>query len=133
MSHRLIGAIVKNMTEFQDVVDIDIRQLAEQAEVGHFEREECLFGHESDRKPAREMLHVLLDGFVKVSRITQAGNGRNKTEEGIISYRQPGEYFSRGVCLLVDWTSVEIPSIKPPHPRQHPPPPPLSLSPPQPP
>src|SRR5260370_30343234 len=61
---RSLEAILKNMALFQDVSDIDIRQLAEQAEVGHFERDEYLFGEESDGKPAIKMLHVLLVCFV---------------------------------------------------------------------
>jgi len=108
---RSLEAILKNMALFQDVSDIDIRQLAEQAEVGHFERDEYLFGEESDRKPAREMLHVLLDGFVKVSRITQAGTGRNKTDERIIAYRQRGDYFAGGLDLLGDGRSVTVRAI----------------------
>lgn len=108
---RSIEAILKNMALFQDVSDIDIHQLAERAEVSHFERDEYLFSEENSQKPAREMLHLLLDGFVKVSRTTQAGTGRAKTDERIIAYRQRGDYFAGGLDLLGDGRSVTVSAI----------------------
>ena len=108
---RSIEAILKNMALFQDVSDSDIHQIAEQAEVRLFERDEYLFGEESSRKPAREMLHLLLEGFVKVSRITQAGTGRDKTDERIIAYRQRGDYFAGGLDLLGDGRAVTVCAI----------------------
>src|SRR6266496_4041907 len=69
---RSIESILKRMALFQGVAAADIRNVAEHTEVKGYERDERLFseGGGSAGVPARESLHLLLDGFVKVARRT---------------------------------------------------------------
>lgn len=108
---RSIGAILKRMALFQGVADIDIRQLSEQAQVRRYERDERLFSEDASGRPARESMHILLEGFVKVARRTAAGTGRDKTDERIIAYRQGGDYFAGGLDLLGDGGAVSVSAI----------------------
>src|SRR6266516_2013734 len=108
---RSIESILKRMALFQGVADIDIRQIAEQTHVKRFDRDERLFSEDSKEQPARESLHVLLDGFVKVARRTAAGTGRDKTDERIIAYRQGGDYFAGGLDMLGDRRAVTVTAI----------------------
>jgi Fe-S-cluster-containing hydrogenase component 2/CRP-like cAMP-binding protein len=109
---RSIEAVIKRMALFQGVSASDIHTIAEQAEVKAYEREERLFSEDgADAKPARESLHLLLDGFVKVARRTNPGTGRDKTDERIIAYRQGGDYFAGGLDLLGDGKAVAVTAI----------------------
>ncbi|HZR43256.1 MAG TPA: FAD-dependent oxidoreductase, partial [Ktedonobacteraceae bacterium] len=111
---RFIESILKRMALFQGVTDADIRTLVEQTQVKQYNRDERLFA-ENDQtgsiRPARETLHVLLEGFVKVARLTMAGTGRNKSNERIIAYRQGGDYFAGGLDLLGDGRAVTVTAI----------------------
>src|SRR5216684_6124454 len=112
---RSIEAILKRMALFQGVSDIDIRQIAEQAQVKRYDRDDCIFGEDHSvgaRLIApKESLHILLEGFVKVVRRTATGTGRNKTDERIIAYRQSGDYFAGGLDLLGDGGAVTVTAI----------------------
>jgi Fe-S-cluster-containing hydrogenase component 2/CRP-like cAMP-binding protein len=108
---RSIEAILKRMVLFQGVSSIDIRQLAEQAIVKHYERDDRLFSEDSREQPARETLHILLDGFVKVARRTVVGTGRAKSNERVIAYRQSGDYFAGGLDMLGDRRAVTVTAI----------------------
>ncbi|MGZ3628697.1 MAG: cyclic nucleotide-binding domain-containing protein [Ktedonobacteraceae bacterium] len=109
---RSIEASIKRMALFQGVSASDIHTIAEQAEVRAYEREERLFSEgEASATPARESLHLLLDGFVKVARRTNPGTGRDKTDERIIAYRQGGDYFAGGLDLLGDGKAVTVTAI----------------------
>lgn len=133
---RSIEAILKRMALFQGVSPIDIRQVAEQTQVKRYDRDDGLFSegepgtvgagverggdgipapqagwHASARGPARESMHILLEGFVKVARRTTAGTGREKTDERIIAYRQGGDYFAGGLDLLGDGRPVTVTAI----------------------
>ncbi|HZR39084.1 MAG TPA: cyclic nucleotide-binding domain-containing protein, partial [Ktedonobacteraceae bacterium] len=112
---RSIEAILKRMALFQGVASVDIRQLAEQAQVKRYDRDERLFSEDNqddeEQQPARESLHILLDGFVKVARRTVAGTGRNKSNERIIAYRQGGDYFAGGLDMLGDSQAVTVTAI----------------------
>jgi NADPH-dependent 2,4-dienoyl-CoA reductase/sulfur reductase-like enzyme/pSer/pThr/pTyr-binding forkhead associated (FHA) protein/CRP-like cAMP-binding protein/Fe-S-cluster-containing hydrogenase component 2 len=120
---RSIEGILKRMALFQGVSDADIHTLAEQTGVQQYDRDECLFSEKngsspaetqrstSKERPARETLHVLLEGFVKVARQTSAGTGQNKTNERIIAYRQGGDYFAGGLDLLGDGRAVTVTAI----------------------
>jgi Fe-S-cluster-containing hydrogenase component 2/CRP-like cAMP-binding protein len=108
---RSIEAILKRMALFQGVADIDIRQLSEQAQVKRYERDERLFSENAGGRPARESLHILLEGFVKVARRTIAGTGRDRSDERIIAYRQGGDYFAGGLDLLGDGGAVSVSAI----------------------
>jgi CRP-like cAMP-binding protein/Fe-S-cluster-containing hydrogenase component 2 len=133
---RSIEAILKRMALFQGVSPIDIRQVAEQTQVKRYDRDDRLFSeggpgtvgagverggegipapqagwHASARGPARESMHILLEGFVKVARRTTAGTGRDKTDERIIAYRQGGDYFAGGLDLLGDGRPVTVTAI----------------------
>jgi CRP-like cAMP-binding protein/Fe-S-cluster-containing hydrogenase component 2 len=108
---RSIESILKRMALFQGVSAVDIRQLAEQTQVKRYDRDERLFSEDARGQPARESLHILLEGFVKVARRTAAGTGHNKTDERIIAYRQAGDYFAGGLDLLGDGKAVTATAI----------------------
>jgi len=108
---RSIESILKRLALFQGVASIDIRQLAEQTQVRRFDRDERLFSEDSKGQPARESLHILLEGFVKVARRTAAGTGRDKSDERIIAYRQSGDYFAGGLDMLGDRRAVTVTAI----------------------
>jgi len=109
---RSIEAIIKRMALFQGISASDIHTIAEQTEVKAYERDERLFSEGGgDTAPARESLHLLLDGFVKVARRTNPGTGRDKTDERIIAYRQGGDYFAGGLDLLGDGRAVTVTAI----------------------
>ncbi|MBV9712248.1 MAG: FHA domain-containing protein, partial [Ktedonobacteraceae bacterium] len=118
---RSIEGILKRMALFQGVSDADIHAIVEQTHVQQYNRGECLFteniknsvhgGSGGRGRPARETLHVLLEGFVKVARQTTEGTGQNKTDERIIAYRQGGDYFAGGLDLLGDGRAVTVTAI----------------------
>lgn len=113
---RSIESIMKRMALFQGVSAVDIRQIAERTQVKRYDRDERLFsegGTEAAlaQAPARESMHILLEGFVKVARRTTAGTGRDKTDERIIAYRQGGDYFAGGLDLLGDGRPVTVTAI----------------------
>ncbi len=113
-----LHAILKRLALFQGVADADIQALIRKTPVKQYERDERLFA-EDDRggyerqagKPARETLHILLEGFVKVARHTAKGTGRHKGDERIIAYRQGGDYFAGGLDLLGDGQAVTVTTI----------------------
>lgn len=108
---RSIGSILSRMALFQGMASVDIRWLAEQTPAHRYERDERLFSEDAKDQPARESLHILLDGFVKVARHTEAGTGRDKTDERIIAYRQGGDYFAGGLDMLGDRRAVTVTAI----------------------
>jgi Fe-S-cluster-containing hydrogenase component 2/CRP-like cAMP-binding protein len=109
---RSIEAILRRMALFQGISTTDIHTVAEQTEVKAYERDERLFSEGGGSiAPARESLHLLLDGFVKVARRTSPGTGRDKTDERIIAYRQGGDYFAGGLDLLGDGRAVTVTAI----------------------
>src|SRR6266851_9976002 len=62
---RSIEAILRRMALFQGISANDIHTVAEQTEVKAYERDERLFSEGGGgTAPARESLHLLLDGFV---------------------------------------------------------------------
>jgi Fe-S-cluster-containing hydrogenase component 2/CRP-like cAMP-binding protein len=124
---RSVGTIMKRMALFQGVSEVDIRAVAEKAVIKRFDRGEHVFGEDllkgvdrssqrprqegSAQRPASEVLHLVLEGFVKVARATQVGTGRGKTGERIIAYRQTGDYFLGGLDLLGDGQPVTVTAI----------------------
>jgi CRP-like cAMP-binding protein/Fe-S-cluster-containing hydrogenase component 2 len=108
---RSIEAIMMRMSLFQGVASVDLRQLAEQATIKRYDRDEDLFTEDNKGQPARETLHILLDGFVRVARRTAAGTGRDKGNERIIAYRQGGDYFAGGLDMLGDRRAVTVTAI----------------------
>ena len=109
---RSIEAILRRMALFQGISTTDIHTVAEQTEVKAYERDERLFSEGGgSTAPARESLHLLLEGFVKVARRTSPGTGRDKTDECIIAYRQGGDYFAGGLDLLGDGRAVSVTAI----------------------
>ena len=109
---RSIEAIIKRMALFQGIAASDLHAIAEEAEVRAYDRDELLFSEGgASSTPARESLHLLLEGFVKVARRTNPGTGRDKTDERIIAYRQGGDYFAGGLDLLGDGKAVTVTAI----------------------
>ncbi len=117
---RSIETTLKRMALFQGIADGDIQRIAEQTQVRRYDRDEQLFSEDNRLRrgqtgetgqPARESLHLLLEGFVKVSRRTQEGTGHAKSDERIIAYRQGGDYFVGGLDLLGDGRAVTVTAI----------------------
>jgi NADPH-dependent 2,4-dienoyl-CoA reductase/sulfur reductase-like enzyme/Fe-S-cluster-containing hydrogenase component 2/CRP-like cAMP-binding protein len=113
-SSRSLQAILKRMALFQGVADADIQALMRKTPVKQCERGERLFAEDEragQGRPARETLHILLEGFVKVARHTAQGTGQHKSDERIIAYRQGGDYFAGGLDLLGDGQAVTVTAI----------------------
>jgi CRP-like cAMP-binding protein/Fe-S-cluster-containing hydrogenase component 2 len=108
---RSLEAMLRQMALFQGVSTVDIRHIAEQTEVKRYERDARLFSENKQERPAREALHLLLEGFVKVARKTAAGTGQDKSDERIIAYRQGGDYFAGGLDMLGDRQAVTVTAI----------------------
>lgn len=109
---RSLISILKRMALFQGISDADIDALVRQTQVRHYDRDERLFAEDdTGGRPARETLHILLEGFVKVARHTTAGTGYHKSDERIIAYRQAGDYFVGGLDLLGDGRAVTVTTI----------------------
>ncbi|MEO8973870.1 MAG: cyclic nucleotide-binding domain-containing protein [Ktedonobacteraceae bacterium] len=62
-------------------------------------------------QPPRESFHLLLEGFVKVSRSTVRGTGHDKSAERILAYRQGGDYFAGGLDPMGDGRAVTVTAI----------------------
>lgn len=108
---RSVESVMQRMALFQGISDPDIHWIANKIQFKHFDRDEQLFT-ESDRgQPARESLHIIMEGFVKVARRTTAGTGREKSDERIIAYRQGGDYFAGGLDMLGDGRAVTVTAI----------------------
>jgi CRP-like cAMP-binding protein/Fe-S-cluster-containing hydrogenase component 2 len=111
---RSIETTLKRMALFQGVADSDIQRIAEQTQVKRYDRDEQLFSEDNRRQtgqPARESVHLLLEGFVKVSRSTLKGTGQGKGDQRIIAYRQGGDYFAGGLDLMGDGGAVTVTAI----------------------
>ena len=108
---RSLKSILKRMSLFQGVSDADLYSLIQQTPIKQYDRDEPLFA-ENDQggRPSRETLHIILEGFVKVARHTSVGTGHYKSDEGIIAYRQGGDYFAGGLDLLGDGQGGECKS-----------------------
>ncbi len=91
----------------------DVQWLAQQSVIEVYDRDAHIFGEhaQTNTRPARESIHLVLEGFVKVARRTTAGAGRAKTDERIIAYRQQGDYFVGGLDLLGDGGAVTVSAI----------------------
>ncbi|HVB74506.1 MAG TPA: FAD-dependent oxidoreductase [Ktedonobacteraceae bacterium] len=109
---RSLLSILKRLALFQGVADGDLRELMRQTPIKQYERNEQLFT-EDDRggRPARETLHIMLDGFVKVARRAGQESGKSKESERIVAYRQGGDYFAGGLDLLGDGRAVSVATI----------------------
>ena len=110
-STRSIETTLKRMALFQGIADGDIQRTAEQAQIRRYDRDEQLFSEGQAGQPLRESFHLLLEGFVKVSRSTVQGTGHNKSGERILAYRQRGDYFAGGLDLTGDGRAVTVTAI----------------------
>ncbi len=108
---RSIESVLKRMAVFQGVSAQDIHWIASKIQFKNYDRDERLFTESDAGQPARESLHILIEGFVKVARRTTDRTGRNKTDERIIAYRQGGDYFAGGLDLLGDGRAVTVTAI----------------------
>jgi NADPH-dependent 2,4-dienoyl-CoA reductase/sulfur reductase-like enzyme/Fe-S-cluster-containing hydrogenase component 2/CRP-like cAMP-binding protein len=110
-STRSLYAILKRMELFEGVAEADLQRLIRSTRVRQYGRGERLFAESRRGRPARETLHILLEGFVKVARQTQSGVERSEDDERIIAYRQGGDYFAGGLDLLGDGQAVTVTTI----------------------
>ncbi|HEY6539842.1 MAG TPA: cyclic nucleotide-binding domain-containing protein [Ktedonobacteraceae bacterium] len=108
---RSIESVLKRMAIFQGIAVKDMNWLAEKMQFKNYDREERLFTESDAGQPARESLHIIVEGFVKVARTTTARTGRSKTDERIIAYRQGGDYFAGGLDLMGDGRAVTVTAI----------------------
>jgi len=108
---RSIESVMKRMAIFQGIADPDIRWIANKIQFKNFDRDEQLFTESDKGQPARESLHIIMEGFVKVARRTTAGTGHHKTGERIIAYRQGSDYFAGGLDMLGDGRAVTVTAI----------------------
>jgi CRP-like cAMP-binding protein/Fe-S-cluster-containing hydrogenase component 2 len=104
---RSLEATLRRMAFFSDVPLAEIRLIAEQIKVKHYDRNERLFSEEAASNQAYDAMYIILDGFVKVAR----QRGSNATGERIIAYRQAGDYFAGGLDLLGDGLAVSVTAI----------------------
>lgn len=109
---RSLKSILRRLYLFQGVADSDLDWLIRQTLVKEYDRSTRLFAEDDQGgRPARETLHIILEGFVKVSRRTLEGTGQHKSNERIIAYRQGGDYFAGGLDLLGDEQAVTVTTI----------------------
>ena len=108
---RSIESVLKRMAIFQGIASKDMNWIAGKMQFKNYDRDEPLFTESDAGQPARESLHIILEGFVKVARRTSANMGRNKTDERIIAYRQGGDYFVGGLDLMGDGRAVTVTAI----------------------
>jgi Fe-S-cluster-containing hydrogenase component 2/CRP-like cAMP-binding protein len=106
-----LEAILKRLSLFQGLPDDVIRWLVQQSRSRRYERDERLFAEEERDAEIREALHIVLEGFVKVSRRTAASMGQEQGHERVIAYRQHGDYFAGGVDMLGDRLAVSATAI----------------------
>jgi NADPH-dependent 2,4-dienoyl-CoA reductase/sulfur reductase-like enzyme/Fe-S-cluster-containing hydrogenase component 2/pSer/pThr/pTyr-binding forkhead associated (FHA) protein/CRP-like cAMP-binding protein len=108
---RSLHSILKRMALFQDVANAGIRALITKIQVKQYERDERLFSEKNSQKeqrPALETLHIILEGFVKVTHEPDVAGG---TGERVMAYRQGGDYFIGGLDLLGDGKAVTVTTI----------------------
>lgn len=106
-----LQTILTRLELFEGVAEVDFQELIRRTPVQQYERNERLFAEDRKGRPSRETLHILLEGFVKVARRTEAGTGHGKSDERIIAYRQTGDYFAGGLDLLGDGQAVTVTTI----------------------
>ncbi|HZR41261.1 MAG TPA: FAD-dependent oxidoreductase [Ktedonobacteraceae bacterium] len=105
-----LTSILRRMALFQDISDDALHSLIEHTQISFYDRNERLFAEDGEHRPAREALHILLEGFVKVAR-QKLEEGGKTTSERIIAYRQGGDYFAGGLDLLGDSRAVTATAI----------------------
>ena len=108
VDHALTSTL-KRMSLFQGISDEALRYLVGQTQVKSYERDTRLFAQDGEGRPAREALHILLEGFVKVARRTSVETTGG--QERIVAYRQGGDYFAGGLDLLGDSRAVSATTI----------------------
>ncbi len=105
-----LKSILKRTPLFQGIADEALEYLIGQTQVKSYERNSRLFAEEGEGRPAREALHILLEGFVKVARHKRVTSELQK-QERIVAYRQGGDYFAGGLDLLGDSQAVSATTI----------------------
>lgn len=108
---RSIETVLSRLPLFAGVAEEDLYQLSRQAQLRRYERNERLFSEDNHTQPARESMHILLDGFVRVARRTATDRGHRHSGERIVAYRQGGDYFAGGLDMLGDRRAVSVTAI----------------------
>lgn len=106
---RAAEAILGRIALFQGVAATDMHWLANAMVFRACERDTVVFGANDQQQPAREALHIVLEGFVKVVRLVNAPDGTSR--EQIVAYRQHGDYFVGGLDMLGDQKAVKVTAI----------------------
>jgi NADPH-dependent 2,4-dienoyl-CoA reductase/sulfur reductase-like enzyme/Fe-S-cluster-containing hydrogenase component 2/CRP-like cAMP-binding protein len=105
-----LKSILKRTPLFLGIADDALEYLIAQTQVKSYERNTHLFAQEGEGRPAREALHILLEGFVKVARLKRVEGGQQR-QERVVAYRQGGDYFAGGLDLLGDSQAVSATTI----------------------
>lgn len=105
-SARSIESLLKHIPLFEGISEPDMHWLAASVHFRTYERGARLFTDQEQGQPTREAAHIILDGFVKVARLSERTG-----EERIIAYRQHGDYFAGGLDILGDGKAVTVTAI----------------------
>lgn len=108
---RAVETILGRIALFQGIAAPDMRWLADKISFKTYDRGETLFTESDQRRPAREAAHIVLEGFVKVARVTPGNTAPGEPGEHIIAYRQNGDYFIGGLDMLGDRKAVKVTAI----------------------
>lgn len=109
-----LASVLKRMALFQGVADDLLQYLISQAQIKLYDRNARLFSEGEQGRPARETVHILLEGIVKVAR-QKVLPDTLEVSERIIAYRQSGDYFAGGLDLLGDSRAVSATAINRTH------------------
>jgi Fe-S-cluster-containing hydrogenase component 2/CRP-like cAMP-binding protein len=106
---RAAASILGRISLFQGVAAPDMRWLADKLTFKTYDRGDTVFSANDQFQPAREAIHVVVEGFVKVARVHTEPNGASS--ERIIAYRQHGDYFVGGLDMIGDGKAVKATAI----------------------
>lgn len=106
---RSAETILGRIALFQGIAAPDMRWLAGTITVKTYDRDEVVFQENEQGRPAREAVHIILEGFVKVTRLVSRPDGNR--HEQIVAYRQNGDYFVGGLDMLGNRKAVKVAAI----------------------
>lgn len=108
---RAVESILGRIALFQGIAAYDLRWLATKISFQAYDREQLIFTASQQQRPAREAVHIILEGFVRVARLIPRQESGQPTGEHIIAYRQHGDYFVGGLDMLGDGKAVMATAI----------------------
>jgi Fe-S-cluster-containing hydrogenase component 2/CRP-like cAMP-binding protein len=100
-----LKAILRRLSLFQGVAEQDLDILLSLVQVRYYARNDLIFAEQPPT--AAPIIHLLLDGFVKVTR----PQAQKPDSERVLAYRQGGDYFVAGVDPIGDGQPVRVTTI----------------------